>query len=362
MRFWSLWLAFALALPWFTWLNWQRQFVAVAAGGHGGPGPWRVLRGDPAAIGSDPAGRRLEVPGGGTTLELALHGLRPAPMVHVAGSLHARALQPGARRWEDGRLHILGRDRDGRLAPGHLAVGSVRYARNFEIPGVVAPMPAAGLEPVLVAGNLGTGGSMVIEALVLTPVARRSAFFWNSGLLAAGWCALAAGAFRRAGGPAGWWRVLAAALVWLGLAAFLVFPGPWLPWRPLGLPFELGPGAAGAAQVVEPLAVAGDPALEVPAQPDHGDRVAVHWLFEIKRFVRPVLHAGCYAAATLVLALLAGPRGALAGALALSAGSEALQAAYGFGFGFDDVLDLLVNGAGIWLGLRLHGRLLRRLG
>ena len=132
-----------------------------------------------------------------------------------------------------------------------------------------------------------------------------------------------------------------------------VIPGPWKVQRPMVLPFQLGdtsgPGGGAWAPAVETspmgpqvIRASGD----IPVQGSLPLRVK----FLITR-ARPVLHALMLAAPAFLIAALAGRRAAwfLSGLLAVLI--ELSQWAFGYGFGMDDVIDLVCDAAGIGLGL-----------
>ena len=79
---------------------------------------------------------------------------------------------------------------------------------------------------------------------------------------------------------------------------------------------------------------------------------------KIKHFVshaRPLLHALMLAVPTAFFAWMTGRQPALFLACMLAIGIESAQVAFGYGFGWDDVMDLVTDGIGIAFGLWAAG-------
>jgi hypothetical protein len=136
-------------------------------------------------------------------------------------------------------------------------------------------------------------------------------------------------------------------------------PGPWKIERPLITAFELGDGVDGwMSGHVAPLVSSGSNAAISSGAVAVSGRIPVRGglALRIKLLAaqaRPLLHVLLLMAPVFASALLVGRRPTLFLAVLLSFAIEGAQAAFGYGFDWLDVLDLLTDAAGIALGLWL---------
>jgi glycopeptide antibiotics resistance protein len=89
------------------------------------------------------------------------------------------------------------------------------------------------------------------------------------------------------------------------------------------------------------------------------------WIIQVKSHLaklRPLLHSLLLCGPTLLFLWLVGRRPAIALALGLAILIEAAQAAFGYGFDFLDVFDLVSDVLGIAAALWVHRRLAARFG
>jgi hypothetical protein len=142
-----------------------------------------------------------------------------------------------------------------------------------------------------------------------------------------------------------------------------IVPGPWKVERPLVHPFQIGEISALAA-AAKP-ATSADPAkpgalpAAGPVIPMGKTEVQGSMFLKAKHLVadaRPLLHALMLAVPAALFVWLTDRRSALFLACLLAIGIEAAQVAFGYGFGWDDVMDLITDALGIALGLWLARR------
>lgn len=364
--------------------------------------PGKTLRGAEGVCWESKEGKlvlRAAVPGAMMpTHEIFLPGWPRGLAAHLCVTAEARGIQHGAADWQDGRMLFLWRQEDGTVSQKHLgllgAKGSVRY--QFEY---VAVLDQPG-QPSIFLQHAGSAGEFEIQALEMTPVGLRPWVPWATGamlLLAGLWWSFL---LRRLTGQTGIWRPGAAAALGLLAVWTLILPGPWEPLRPLGAGFSIGPAAGIGATLpetataqttkIEPSSSAttptspnpstgGEMAGPFPSKPTTTEATARAeiptasgaivasaelpvpgaldggWFSQTYRWVkkkaRALMHFGVFAGLTLAFTgLLQSFRGWIPVAL-VGAGSEAMQTTFGFGFGWEDAADLVVNGLGIACGL-----------
>ena len=285
---------------------------------------------------------------------------------HLLIRFHAVAMEivEGRELWDDGRIFLEW------LSDGNvIGVSRIHSARGNEDAGfqqIVISPPARTATPVLRFQNLGAAGTYEIHDLEIVAVRERKVWSWGKWFLAAGFlttlAALAGGTKKPAR-----WRGWMAAGVWMIVAVGYAFPGPWDVARPFIVPFvfvELSAlERADDVDWQEFAAVDGkdQPLMGRFPQPDDiGLRLkqGLPWL-------RPLLHVALLFAPVFAMAWFVGAKRAFWLGWALSLSIEAAQTLYGFGFGWDDVWDLFVNGiaisAAVWshrkFATRLHARL-----
>ena len=226
--------------------------------------------------------------------------------------------------------------------------------------------------PSLRLEHLGRAGEFELSELEITVVRERA--IWKVGrwmLALAGWV-WGAIAMQFCFGVSRW-RAFAASFVWMMMAMHFVIPGPWKQQRPIGNRFQIG-----QEQVLVLNENTESPVHPTPAQttgnsqpsspteqlksmgklPEQGS-LALRVKHRVAR-ARPLLHLLLLFAPTLAFALLLGWRPALFLALILAGSIELAQIVFGYGFGWDDVLDLFNDAIGIALALWIHRRIQRR--
>ncbi len=285
----------------------------------------------------------------------AIPGVDGAAHLFVRYRAAARGLVPGPERWDDGRLFVEWMTDDG--VAGVSRIHSARDDDESGLQSLVVSAPFAGAVPVLRFQNLGQSGGYALLELEIVPARERAV--WVVGKWLAGFGMLASLALLAAGtGKPARWRGWVAAGIWMAVAAGYAFPGPWEVARPFAVPFAFGgaegpgvrmlvvPGMDDSEPILEELPPALDPALRL--------RQWLPWL-------RPLMHVALLFGPVLAMAWFVGARRAVWLGFGLSIAIEASQVLYGFGFGWDDVMDLIVNAAGIFAAAWVHGRYARRL-
>ncbi|MFU8893625.1 MAG: hypothetical protein ACNA8L_08355 [Luteolibacter sp.] len=299
---------------------------------------------------NEPASESFFIPGVGSPdhLFLRYHGV-------------AHGIRSGSQRWEDGRLFVEWINEGRRVG-----ISAIHSARDDQDSGgrvVVVSSPRKGAVPVLRLQNLGTSGTFEIRKLEIVAARERRVWAWGKWGIAAAFLGAVAAMVGGTKKPARW-RGWVAAGVWLVVAAGYAFPGPWDAARPFVVPFSFvevpaaGPADVTAKAAAGWLAESIDaPTVErLPPPSDLGLRlkVGLPWL-------RPLLHVVLLFTPVLVMAWLVGGRRAFWLGWALSLSIEAGQLLYGFGFGWDDVGDLLINGLAISAAVWAHRKFSRRL-
>ena len=404
-----LWLLTGAVLALAAWLAWQHRFaeapgVAPLVMGPEGRSAFRVVRAPGqvawAADGASvriAATKELRHP----TLECALGRFRGQSHLWIRFRAGCAGVVKGRNEWDDARVVLIWKDAGGRILRDHSPLCGMDGTRGAEAFERVVAMRKDAATPLIVIQNLGAAGEFTVEALEVRAVNNRRWFHPAAVALFLAGTAWARWAFRRwlpargpsvAPQPVGTalaaianaltggrpWALTAAAALWVALAAFFLFPGPWDPLRPFLRGFDVAAptarqeAAAHPAPAVRPAAGAPSPAgpravgpvaapaadavlLKPPLQFD-----PVSLLFEAKKYVRQLMHAAAFAAMVTAFCLLLGTRRAWLPVAALAAGSEAMQWLWGFGFDWRDVLDLAVNSAGIAAGIAIVRHIGRR--
>ncbi len=398
-----LWLLTGAVLALAAWLAWQHRFaeapgVAPLAMGPEGRSAFRVVRapgqvawaGDGASV-RIVATREMRHP----TLECALGRFSGQRHLWIRFRAGCEGVVKGRNEWDDARVVLIWKDAGGRILREHSPLCGMDGTRGTEAYERVAAMRKDAATPLIVIQNLGAAGEFTVEALEVRAVANRWWFHPVAVTLALAGTAWARWAFRRwlparepgvaprsvsaaaaiAGALTGGrpWAVTAAAALWVALAAFFLFPGPWDPLRPFLRGFEVAAptarqAAAHPAAAVSPAAGAPSPAgsrAGAPSAAPAADAIllkpplqfdAVSLLFEAKKYIRPLMHAAAFAAMVAAFCLLLGNRRGWLPVAALAAGSEVMQWLWGFGFDWHDVLDLAINTAGMAAGIMVVRR------
>ena len=148
------------------------------------------------------------------------------------------------------------------------------------------------------------------------------------------------------------------------MGIYFAVPGPWKNIRPLvGMTFQTG-SAETSIQVADMAPAAGPDgipktlvsgSLPVAGEiPEQGD-----WTLRVKRHLvraRPILHSLLFFGPTFWICWWIGRRPALFLMLGMALAIELAQVGFGYGFGWDDVLDLFNDTIGIFLALWAHRR------
>lgn len=295
------------------------------------------------AQGAKPIARRVMLPFG-----------NPIDTMHIRLEYRAVDLLPGGEKWQDGRLILDWVDPVGQVVAHDTVMTMQETDKKTRSAEMIVRSMGPGLVPELRVEHLGLSGRMEIRSLQAIAVRERGWVVWVSGGLLGVWGLWCYG-FARALTKAARVRVACVAIILLLMGWFLVVPGPWAHQRPLAGDFHLGvlPDKVesvsvfldgGMGQAVEPLA-------EMPTQGS--------WLVKVKRalsFLRPVLHVLLFAGPAFVIAALCGARCAWWCGVLASCAVEAGQIGFGFGFDWVDVIDLLVDWAGIATAIWVWGK------
>ncbi len=354
-----------LALTAALWLLWNHRYESVP-----GLTVWRLadLRAQcpelPGVQWRGPADRPLlrltrQPHAPPVALRLALPGAVAVDAMHLRHRVAARDLIPGDADWETGRVLLEWYPVD---SPDALELDPVAGAKLNETgneSGVVA-LPARGpAVPALRLEHIGRSGDFEVGAVEITAVRERALWKYGRWLLASAWFTWCVAMLRSA--PATpYWRAAAASAIWLAMGIHFVIPGPWKTQRPLGGHFQLGTPAAPALQTQAPPLVrdVAPAALRSEAVPASGRIEPAGGLaLRVKHHLtalRPLLHALLICAPTLAFLLLLPRRAALGLAASVVLAMELSQVALGYGFGWDDILDLATDAAGIALAVWLH--------
>lgn len=286
----------------------------------------------------------------------------PVEAIHVSMDISATDLLLGKQEWDDGRILIRWISETGNGAGEIDPVASVRdNDRKDGISLVMEPCSGAGY-PALVIENLGSAGEMVISDLVLTPVSHRTSWRWARWIVAAcwfSWLFACLSGFPKVPAP----RRATAAALWVVMGALFAFPGPWERISPMLIPYDLGESAERHDKTagVKPAT----PEIKTPqgfvsqgALGKISDQNG--WIIQVRNHLkkqRLLLHTGFMVGATLLFSYLLGPGRAawLAGGLVIMI--EGAQTGFGYGFDFEDVMDLVCGAAGITIGWLLFVKL-----
>lgn len=287
---------------------------------------------------------------------------RAVEALHVRCSVAARNLKVGSQKWEDGRIIIEWATSSGENAT---EVDPICSHRNDEFShdlSLVAKFSAGLAHPILRVENLGSSGDLVISRLEIVPVFERKLWRIGRWFVLLGSFALLVFFFRSDSTPQ--WRGLASAGIWLLMVVLFAIPGPWKSLRPLVVDFELGHSRE-KSEVC--------PTFSVNLVVDSSSSVESHhksevigdvpdqrgWIVKLKlklEPLRPLLHALLLFVPALAFSFLIGRMYALQLSCALAVMIEAAQIAFGYGFDWIDVSDLLTDFIGIQFAIWIHRR------
>jgi len=288
----------------------------------------------------------------------------PVEALHIAVKVSSRNLVRGEREWEDGRIFLRWHSNVEREALEIDPVASVRdKGRKDGISLVTEPSFGKGY-PVLVIENLAASGEMFVAALELTPVKHRTAWRWMRWVLAACWFSwffACLSGFPKVPRP----RRVAAASLWLVMAALFAFPGPWTRIYPLLIPYDLGvsvqtPAAPLAVKPATPETKTPQGIASQGALGKISDKSG--WIIKLRSHLknqRLLLHTSFVVGITLLFSYLVGTRRAawLTGGLVFAI--EGVQTGFGYGFDFVDFIDLVCGAVGITVGWLMFWKLNR---
>jgi hypothetical protein len=286
---------------------------------------------------------------------IPLHALPPASFALLDIEAKARSLDPGPLQWQDGRVLI---EWHSLRSPDHSdrdAVASARHEDACVRTGVVVQPLDGPATAVLRLEHHGRSGVMDLMNFRMTVLRERA--WWGMaavGLMAVWWLWWS-WVLRRATGVSAMRASLAAALMVVMSFQFMV-PGPWGMLKPMFGTFRIENATvektiASPEPHSLPSAV---PASVVSVEPLGKLEVSGSLPLRLKYLwskARSVLHALMLTAPVFLLAMLVGSRVALILGVAIAVGIETSQVAFGYGFGTDDLLDLVCDGVGIALGI-----------
>ncbi|MEO8617220.1 MAG: hypothetical protein ABI600_18930 [Luteolibacter sp.] len=294
-------------------------------------------------------------------VRIALPGILPVDWLHVRVCMKSNGLEVGQNFWDDGRCIVEWHPAGGG-PPENDSVASVRENDPGEVLDLVLSPKGASAIPVLRLEHLGRAGDFELTRFEATVV--RETRIWKIGRwgLMIGGLVWAYSLISSFGGKERV-RCLMAAALWVVMGIYFVVPGPWKNLRPLAAPFNLGPEVApppSVGSLTKSKAVDSHPPSAVVRSvgniPLKGDLTLLIKFHFFK--LRPVLHSLLLFAPALLIALLVGWRPALWLATLFALAIEGAEAAFGYGFDWLDVTDLISDALGIVIGLLLARRLL----
>lgn len=293
--------------------------------------------------------------GAGASARFWVPGVDGAEFLIISYHTVARGIERGEHRWEDGRLMLewwLNGECVGH-SPIRSAVGDDGFEEEMCVQRAAFQAPHAGAVPILRFEHLGVAG--IYEMTVLQMVAARERALWRVGkwCLLMGWV-LVIGMMLGGKSRYRWFGSMIAAGIWVWVAVAYAFPGPWDSARPFAMDFAF-PGVPEFSAAVDAKRGGIDEAAWLvdegvgQLQPnDIGLKLKLLGLW-----IRPFLHFALLFAPVLAMAWFVNGKAFWLG-WALSLTIEGSQVLYGFGFGWDDVWDLLVNGFSISAGMWVH--------
>jgi hypothetical protein len=296
---------------------------------------------------------------GGKSFRFCFPNVPASNALHLSFRLRAADLQPGRQKWENGRAIIEWHvpETKGQLTWENIPVSSVRYRDEDQVRGIVVQSTASLAIPALRLEHLGLSGKM--ELSDFRAVVVRQSAWWTLGrwLLLCGFMTWAIALVRGRKSSQGILS-LGSAAIWAAMAVCFAVPGPWKIQRPMLVPFDIGsyspenhqqgespPDLAINSQTLPPVGLT-IPSGELPVQGSFPLRIKL-----LVASARPVLHAMMLALPAFLIAAFTGRRSAFVLCGLLSIMIELSQWAFGYGFGWDDVLDLCSDAMGICLGV-----------
>lgn len=295
--------------------------------------------------------------------KLTIPGVVPADFLHLRFQMDAIGLQAGEQPWADGRFMV---DWQPIATPSITEtdpIGTIRDDIEGDFQDIVVGSVHPPAVPSLRVEHLGRSGEFRISDLRIEVIQER--WLWKIGkwLLLGAWWAWAF-LFVRSWPGTGHVRSALAAAVWILVGTQFVIPGPWKIQRPIYPNFQLGagnptqrvpsPASTGASETnvnsqSGPLETLG----EIPIQGSPALRLKL----TIQR-ARPLLHLLMLFAPAFAIALLVGIRPALWLSMMSALAIELGQVAFGYGFGWDDIGDLVCDLLGILLAVWVSQKVL----
>lgn len=293
-------------------------------------------------------------------VRVELPGIQPVEALWIRFRMKAKNLIVGEQEWDDGRVLIEWRSADGTVKLETDPVSSLRgNADSGEIELVVMPVEKQSI-PVLCIEHRGQGGEFEISKLEMTPVRERTVWRFGKWMLVSAWV-LWIWMFLRSVGNRSNWRNALVAVIWVLAGLLLSVPGPWKTQRPLMIPFNTGlsvtPVADDQLSAMVAKSDSAPPNFCLSEQITEGSgRIPIQggWILQVKHYLfmlRPLLHAMLLMGPALLFASLVNRRATIILAMSLAVSIEAAQTAFGYGFGWDDVVDLATDAIGIALAL-----------
>lgn len=307
----------------------------------------------------------VEKDGPPVALRIAIPGVPEVESIRIRFQTAARGLVPGVEEWSDGRLlvewHPVG---DVLAGWENDPVSSHRFDDGSGLLDVVARPRSGRAIPALRIENLGTAGDFEVSKLEITVVRER--WVWKIGrfLLALAWFVWVLAWIHIWPGirPA---RASLAAIAWVLMGIYFAIPGPWKIIRPLmGMTFQTEMAGNSIQPPTRPAEMTGADIRKsivseaLPAMgkiPDQGD-----WVLRVKhRLVkaRPFLHVLLFFGPSLFMVWWVGRQPTIHLMMGMAMAIELAQVGFGYGFGWEDVLDLCTDGAGVLLAIWVFGRI-----
>lgn len=286
--------------------------------------------------------------------------------LHLRFQVCAKDLRPGQEIWQDGRCLIEWHPPSGGSEWESDPFCSVNFNQAPGIMEWVMRPDHSPAVPSLRFENLGASGSMEISVLEATVLRERMVWKIGRWILMAAWIAWVI-AWIGLKPETGLVRPAAAALMLLFMGLYFVVPGPWKSYRSFGSQFQTGAHATGMDDMSKPglnrpvASIRADTPSNLNSVgkiPPKGDFTLRLKLYAIK--ARPVFHVGLLFVPALVIACLVGRRSAWSLAAIFSLAMEAAQFAFGYGFNWLDLSDLIADGVGICLAMVTHQKLHKR--
>ncbi len=295
-------------------------------------------------------------------MRLAIPGVSSVDILHMKFQLTARGLVLGKEKWQDGRFMVDWRCPASGEKLRSDPVGSVRDDEHGGMQNLVVYADTDAAVPDLRLENLGVSGAFELSNLEISVVQERKIWVFGKWILAAAWLIWAV-FFIRSWTANLKYRACAAAVIWLMMGLYFVIPGPWKVQRPLISEFQLGPKKEHVVAIAEPASTSATAAATgavaaLGKMPMQGGIVLKIKLLASQ--VRPLLHALMLFGPSLAMMCLTGRKPALWLAVFLAIAIEAAQTAFGYGFDWIDVTDLICNAIGILLALWSHAKLAKR--